>query len=137
MRKYEYTNLGKTWSYESTKFYEKFSIPALTLAQWQKANSCGFKSMLQGREIPAISMTGSNIVNNFVNYTDVSKAESVENYESKITMPFDQWQEFVAKGGNTMYLPGGIIPSGTEQTAGGNSGAVYKGHVRQGYGGWY
>ena len=55
-----------------------------------------------------------------------------EDYESKITMPLDEWQKFVARGGNSM-LSGGIIPSGTVQTPGGNSGAVYKGHVRQGY----
>lgn len=59
-----------------------------------------------------------------------------EDYESKITMSLPEWQEFVARGGNSM-LAGGVIPSGTVQTAGGNSGAVYKGTVRQGYGGWY
>ena len=55
-----------------------------------------------------------------------------EKYESKITMTLPEWQEFVASGGNSM-LAGGVIPGGTVQTPGGNSGAVFKGHVRQGY----
>lgn len=58
-----------------------------------------------------------------------------ENYESKITMSYKDWQDFVASGNNSL-LSGGIIPSGTVQTAGGNSGAVYKGTVRHGYS-WY
>jgi 2-keto-4-pentenoate hydratase/2-oxohepta-3-ene-1,7-dioic acid hydratase in catechol pathway len=55
-----------------------------------------------------------------------------ENYESKITMSYPDWINYVSSGRNAL-LEGGVIPSGTVQTAGGNSGAVYKGPVRQGY----
>lgn len=61
------------------------------------------------------------------------KLRTKEPYESKITMSLPEWKEFVGSGMNTLLLSGGIIPSGTRQTAGGNSGAVYRGHVRQGY----
>lgn len=59
-----------------------------------------------------------------------------ENYTPRITMPFPQWQQYISSGKNTLYGDA-IIPSGTEQTGFGKSGAVYRGHVRQGYmSGW-
>ena len=54
----------------------------------------------------------------------------LEDY-NPITMPLNEWQEYVASGQNTLQLSGGVIPSGTEQTGFGNSGAVFKGNVRQ------
>jgi len=53
-----------------------------------------------------------------------------ENYGGPVTLSLPQWQDYVAKGYNTI-LPA-IIPGGTIQTPGGNSGAVYSGKVRQG-----
>lgn len=56
--------------------------------------------------------------------------KTVEHYGGPVTLSLPEWQQYVAKGYNTL-LPG-VIPGGTMQTAGGNSGAVYSGHVRQG-----
>lgn len=53
-----------------------------------------------------------------------------ENYGGPITLSLPEWQKYVAKGYNTLFP--GVIPGGTMQTAGGASGAVYTGHVRQG-----
>ena len=63
---------------------------------------------------------------------------SIENYEAKITIPYNQWRQYVSSGLNTLY-GGAIIPGGTGGsmapggTGGGNwtQGAVYSGHVRQ------
>lgn len=59
-----------------------------------------------------------------------------ENYSGPVTLSLPEWKEYVASGKNILYGSGGIIPGGTIQTAGGNSGAVYSGLVRQGYGSW-
>jgi hypothetical protein len=56
-----------------------------------------------------------------------------ENYTPRITIPYPQWQRYISEGNNTLYGDA-IIPGGTMQTGFGQSGAVYKGHVRQGYG---
>ena len=59
-----------------------------------------------------------------------------ENYSGPVALSLPQWQDYVASGKNVLYGSGGVIPGGVEQTAGGLSGAVYAGHVRQGYNGW-
>lgn len=56
-----------------------------------------------------------------------------EAYAPAVTMSLPAWQRYVASGNNTLLGSGGVIPGGTVQTAGGMSGAVYAGHVRQGY----
>lgn len=63
----------------------------------------------------------------------VNRKKGSETYEPKITMSLPKWRNFIASGQNTLLLSGGVIPSGTMGTYGGNSGAVYRGHVRQGY----
>ena len=64
----------------------------------------------------------------------IKKNESYgENYAGPVTLSLPEWQEYVASGANTLEGSGGVIPGGTVQTAGGNSGAVYSGHVFQGY----
>ena len=69
----------------------------------------------------------------FGNYKKCSKeCYYRENYAPKITMPFQDWQQYVASGNNTL-LGDAIIPNGTEQIPFSQNGAVYKGHVRQGY----
>lgn len=56
-----------------------------------------------------------------------------ECYEPKVTLPLHKWREYVATGKNTLYA-GAIIPAGTEHLPGDvGGGAVYSGHVRQGY----
>lgn len=57
----------------------------------------------------------------------------VEDYTPPVTMPLWQWQEYVSAGNNVLLGSGGVIPSGTVQTPFGGGGAVYQGHVRQGY----
>tara|TARA_B110000908_G_C10149050_1_gene400453 strand:+ start:375 stop:644 length:270 start_codon:yes stop_codon:yes gene_type:complete len=58
-----------------------------------------------------------------------------EEYVPPVTMPFNEWQQYVASGNNVLLGSGGVIPSGTVQTAFGGRGAVFRGHVRQGFGG--
>ena len=55
-----------------------------------------------------------------------------ENYAGPVTLPLDEWQEYVASGKNTLYGSGGVIPGGTINTPFGGGGAVYAGPVRQG-----
>ena len=57
----------------------------------------------------------------------------VEKYTPKVTMPYSEWIDYVGSGKNVILGSGGVIPSGTVNTAGGMGGAVYRGHVRQGY----
>ena len=57
-------------------------------------------------------------------------SKNKENYSPTVTMPYSNWVNYVSSGKNVMYGDA-IIPSGTVQTGFGNSGAVYKGHVRQ------
>lgn len=69
-----------------------------------------------------------------MNYSVCKKCKHIkEEYTPKITMPYLDWINYVSKGNNVLYSSGGVIPSGTIQTAGGMHGAVYKGRVRQGY----
>jgi hypothetical protein len=49
-----------------------------------------------------------------------------ESYEARVTMPFNEWNNYVASGLNTLYA-GAVVPGGTY------GGSVYKGHVHQGY----
>lgn len=41
-----------------------------------------------------------------------------------VTLSLPEWQQYVASGNNTLLGSGGVIPGGTMQTVGGNSGAV-------------
>lgn len=56
-----------------------------------------------------------------------------ESYEPKVTLSLQDWNDYVTSGKNTLY-GGAIIPGGTEYVPGGvGAGAVYLGHVHQGY----
>ena len=57
-----------------------------------------------------------------------------ENYSGPVTISFAEWQQYLQNGDNIIQGSGGVIPGGTSQTPGGNSGAVYRGTVRQGMG---
>ena len=57
-----------------------------------------------------------------------------EEYTQHVTMPYSEWVNYVGRGDNVLLGSGGVIPSGTVQTPGGLGGAVYRGHVRQGWG---
>jgi hypothetical protein len=61
------------------------------------------------------------------------KNEVLEEYVPPVTLSWPEWQQYVASGNNVLLGSGGVIPNGTVQTVGGLSGAVYSGHVRQGY----
>lgn len=50
---------------------------------------------------------------------------NTEYYVPAVTIPYDQWANYVASGDNTLYGDA-IIPGGTV-----DDGAVYAGHVRQ------
>ena len=54
-----------------------------------------------------------------------------EEYTPKITMSYPDWINYVQSGKNVLYADS-IVPSGTSQIGFGQSGSVYKGHVRQG-----
>ena len=71
MKKYIYSTLSNTWKCNLKKEY--YSEPRLTLVQKQKVDACGFKSMLNGREIPRPSYEGGDkvMVNNYINFTKV------------------------------------------------------------------
>ena len=62
------------------------------------------------------------------------KSFYIEGYAGPVTLSLPEWQQYVASGLNTLYGEGGVIPGGTMQKGFGQSGAVYSGHVRQGYG---
>ena len=57
-----------------------------------------------------------------------------EKYGGPVTLPLNEWREYVASGKNTLYGSGGVIPGGTMSTPFGGGGAVYAGTVRQGIG---
>ena len=57
-----------------------------------------------------------------------------EKYGGPVTLPLNEWQEYVASGKNTLYGSGGVIPGGTMGTPFGGNGAVFAGTVRQGIG---
>ena len=48
-----------------------------------------------------------------------------EPFEAPVTIPYNEWVQYVASGQNTLY-GGAIVPGGTM-----DDGAVYTGHVRQ------
>lgn len=52
-----------------------------------------------------------------------------ECYTPPITMSYRDWIRYISTGNNILLGSGGVIPSGTLQTAGGQSGSVYKGKV--------
>lgn len=60
--------------------------------------------------------------------------ETYETYVAPVTMSLPAWQQYVASGNNVLLGSGGVIPGGTMQIPFGGGGAVYKGHVRQGWG---
>jgi hypothetical protein len=51
---------------------------------------------------------------------------STESYEPRVTLPYNEWRQYVASGSNTLYA-GTVIPGSTF------AGTVYRGHVHQGY----
>lgn len=60
-----------------------------------------------------------------------------EEYTPPVTLSLPAWQEYISSGNNVLLGSGGVISGSTVQTPFGGGGAVYKGHVRQGYGsGW-
>lgn len=62
--------------------------------------------------------------------------KSKEDYAGPVTLSLPQWQQYVGSGLNTLYGSGGVIPGGVTGS-GWTGAAVYKGHVRQGWGiGW-
>jgi hypothetical protein len=64
----------------------------------------------------------------------ISTQSVKEKYGGPVTLPLDEWREYVASGKNTLYGSGGVIPGGTMSTPFGGGGAVYAGTVRQGIG---
>lgn len=58
-------------------------------------------------------------------YQSLDKSYTAETYEAPVTIPLNQWVDYVASGQNTLY-GGAIVPGGTM-----DDGAVYVGHVRQ------
>jgi len=63
-----------------------------------------------------------------------ASSQTIESYSGPVTLSLPEWNRYVSNGLNVLYGSGGVIPGGTIQTPGGNSGAVYRGHVRQGWG---
>lgn len=64
-----------------------------------------------------------------------SKEKIYEKYSGPVTMSLNDWNNYVASGENTLYGSGGVIPGDTVEGQF-TSGAVYKGTVHQGYGGF-
>lgn len=60
--------------------------------------------------------------------------EIKENYEQRVTLPLNEWREYVISGKNTLLGSGGIIPSGNIRIPFGGNSSVLKGKVRQGIG---
>lgn len=68
---------------------------------------------------------------NYLKQKDITSAcnqRIKENYPVTMTLP--AWQDYVAKGKNTLLAP---IQSDTVSIPFGSNSAVIKGHVRQGY----
>jgi hypothetical protein len=57
----------------------------------------------------------------------------IEKYVPPVTISWPEWRQYIASGNNVLLGSGGIIPNGTIKTPFGG-GAVYAGHVRQGFG---
>jgi len=60
-----------------------------------------------------------------------------EEYAGPVTLSLPKWRNYIASGNHILLGSGGVIPGGTTQTPFGGGGAVYFGHVQQGYGGMY
>ena len=82
-------------------------------------------SLYRSCDIPIMIYYGQNIS---------SWVHQKENYSGPVTISFAEWQQYLQNGDNIIQGSGGVIPGGTSQTPGGNSGAVYRGTVRQGMG---
>lgn len=66
-------------------------------------------------------------------YSSLKNTWSVsENYEPRVTLSLNKWNQYVSEGKNTLY-GGAIIPGGTVSLPMGGGGAVYSGTVRQGW----
>lgn len=76
---------------------------------------------------------GIIILNLFI-ILKVEKCCGGEKYVPPVTLSMPQWRNYVASGMNTLLGSGGVIHGGTEDLGWAGGGAVYKGHVRQGYG---
>lgn len=72
-----------------------------------------------------------NTWNGSVSYGHQTKKTIKECYTPPVTMSYQDWIKYISTGNNILLGSGGIISSGTMQTAGGQSGAVYKGKVKQ------
>ena len=73
--------------------------------------------------------TLKNTWNGSVSYGYQPKKIIKECYTPRVTMTYRDWIRYISTGNNILLGSGGVIPSGTIQTAGGQSGAVYKGQV--------
>lgn len=60
----------------------------------------------------------------------IFRSKSSEKYAVTLSLP--EWQQYVAEGNNTLYGDA-IIPGGTMNLGWAGNGAVYRGHVYQGY----
>lgn len=58
---------------------------------------------------------------------------SVEHYTPPVTMSLPEWRQYISSGNNVLLGSGGVIPNGTVNIPFGGNGAVYSGHVRQGW----
>ena len=58
------------------------------------------------------------------------RSQIVENFAPCVTLPMGDWMRWIS---DNPVARGSVIPGGTMDTVGGMCGAVYTGHVRQGY----
>ena len=54
-----------------------------------------------------------------------------ERYVPPVTLPYDQWVQYVASGDNTLLGSGGVIPGGTVRTPFSAGGGVLRGNIGQ------
>jgi hypothetical protein len=80
-----------------------------------------------------IKNTWSGISHYNLNGPQKINKPSQENYSGPVTLSLPEWKNYVASGKHVLYGSGGVIPGGTVSTPFGGGGAVYSGHVRQGY----
>ena len=73
------------------------------------------------------------IILNIIIIVRLNKCCRDEKYVAPVTLSLPEWNDYVASGMNTLLGSGGVIPGGTENLGWGGGGAVYKGHVHQGY----
>ena len=88
-------------------------------------NYAKLKDTWVGIEIPYTIASKKILGKKIQNYTQ-------EDYTPRITLSYPQWQRYISAGNNVLLGSGGVIPGGTVNTGWGG-GAVYKGHVRQGW----